>query len=421
MVASVIQELSPKDERTKLLREKLTIIQEAQVSAVSAGFTAASNLQLLRRDALLKNFNFQPQVLAAVRTAPFEGYHVVGPEPKVLQNRVRAIRQADVMTGSSLTFLPKQRESKPSKKVTSSKKTAPRPSVFDRLGSPTSTTRTVTQEPPFRAGAGRTCPRSFQGSKKSGKASSASSTRQRWQVPGGGSSGRLCPALAESAGQLPGHRHRRGRGGHCIPATTSAHPSKHQFPDQEQPTGSSASRRCLADEGSHRTSHQREVPGILQSVVSGSQEDRRSMPCNRPVHSQPPHGDTALQDGDTRVRPICHQKSGVDGVDRHTGCLSSCTDASRCPQVSAFRGQQEGVPVHLSSVWTGDFSTGVHLAAETCRVQGEVDRCHVHALGQGEGPLVRVPAIQDGPASTAEDRSVTTSVWISLVKIRGIL
>ena len=85
MVASVIEELSPKDEHSKLLREKLTIIQEAQVSAVSAGFAAASNLQLLRRDALLRNFNFQPPVLSAVRTAPFEGHHVVGPEPKVLQ------------------------------------------------------------------------------------------------------------------------------------------------------------------------------------------------------------------------------------------------------------------------------------------------------------------------------------------------
>ena len=380
IVASVIEELSTKDEGTKLLREKLAIIQEAQVSAVSAGFAAVSNLQLLHRDALLKNFNFQPQVLAAVRTAPFEGDHVVGPKPKVLQNRVRAIRQADVMTGSSLTFLPKQRESKTSKKVTSSNKTAPRPSVFDRLGSPTSTPRTVTQEPPFQAGAGRARPRSFQGSKKSGKASSATSTRQRWRVPGGGSSGRLCPALAESAGQLPGHRHRRGRGGHCIPAMTSAHPSKHQFPDQEQPTGSSASRRCLADEGSHRASHQREVPGILQLVVSGSQEDRRSTTCNRPVHSQPPHGGTALQDGDARVRPICHQKSGVDGVDRHTGCLSSCTDASGCPQVSAFRGQQEGVPVHLSSVWTGDFSTGVHQAAETRRVAVKVARCEATRL-----------------------------------------
>ena len=150
MVASVIEELSPKDERSKFLREKLTIIQEAQVSAVSAGFAAASNLQLLRRDALLRNFNFQPPVLSAVRTAPFEGHHVVGPEPKVLQARVRAIRQADHMTGSSVTFA-RQKEVKTSTK-TSSKKTAPRPSVFDRLGSPTSTTqRTVTQEPPFPA------------------------------------------------------------------------------------------------------------------------------------------------------------------------------------------------------------------------------------------------------------------------------
>ena len=57
MVASVIEELSAKDQRTKLLHEKLGIIQEAQVLA---GFAAASNLQLLRRDVLLKNFGFQP-------------------------------------------------------------------------------------------------------------------------------------------------------------------------------------------------------------------------------------------------------------------------------------------------------------------------------------------------------------------------
>ena len=138
MVASVIEELSPKDERSKSLREKLAIIQEAQVSA---GFAAASNLQLLRRDALLKNFGFQPQVLSSVRTAPFEGSHVVGPEPKVLQNRVRTIRQADRMAGSSVTFAQKHREPKTSSKVTSSKKPAPRPSVFDRLGSPNSTTQ----------------------------------------------------------------------------------------------------------------------------------------------------------------------------------------------------------------------------------------------------------------------------------------
>ena len=265
MVASVIEELSFKDERSKLIREKLAIIQEAQVSAVSAGFAAASNLQLLRRDALLKNF--QPQVLSSVRTAPFEGSHVVGPEPKVLQNHVCAIRQADRMAGSSVTFDQKNREPA-STKVTSSKKTAPRPSVFDRLGSPTSTPqRTVTQESPFRADARRACSRPFQGSKKSGKASSSTSTRQRWWVPGGGSPGRLCPALAESAGQLPGHRHHQGQGGHCFPATALAHPSKHQFPDQKQPSGPSASSRWLADEGSHRAGLQRDETFVMPTFM----------------------------------------------------------------------------------------------------------------------------------------------------------
>ena len=64
MVASLIEELSPKDQRSKLLWEKLAIIQEAQVAAVSAGFAAASNLQLLRQEALLKNFGFQPKFWA---------------------------------------------------------------------------------------------------------------------------------------------------------------------------------------------------------------------------------------------------------------------------------------------------------------------------------------------------------------------
>ena len=316
MVASVIEELCPKDERTKLLREKLAIIQEAQVSAVSAGFAAASNLQLLHCDALLKNFGFQPQGLSTVRTAPFEGSHVLGPEPKELQNRVRAIRQADRMAGSSVTFAQKHRESMSGTKATSSRKTDSRTSVFDRLGSPAATTtqRTVTQEQPCRAGAGRGARhRPYpEARKKSGKSSAASSTRQRWRVPGGGSPGRLCPcpALAESTGQLPGHRHCRGRGEHCIPATTSAHPSVHQLRDQKQPTRPPASRGCLAVEGGHRAGHQHDIPRVLQPVVPGPKEDRRSAACDRSLHSQPPHGSSTLQDGDARVRPFSHQKSG---------------------------------------------------------------------------------------------------------------
>ena len=101
-------------------------------------------------DALLKNFGFQPQVLSTVRTAPLEGSHVLGPEPKVLQNRVRAIRQADRMAGSSVTFTQKHRESKSSMKVTSSRKTAFRTPAFDQPGSPTATREEWHRSRPFQ-------------------------------------------------------------------------------------------------------------------------------------------------------------------------------------------------------------------------------------------------------------------------------
>ena len=55
----------------------------------------------------------------------------------------------------------------------------------------------------------------------------------------------------------------------------------------------------------------------------------------------------------------------VSNVTRLMWCLPSSSDASGCPQVSAFHGQQ-GVPVHLSSIWTGNLSTRVHLAAANC-------------------------------------------------------
>ena len=55
------------------------------------------------------------------------------------------------------------------------------------------------------------------------------------------------------------------------------------------------------------------------------------------------------------------------------------------------------------------FATFANRRLAVSGPQGTVDRCHVHALGQREGPPVRVPAIQDGPSSTAEDRSVTRS------------
>ena len=126
--------------------------------------------------------------------------------------------------------------------------------------------------------------------------------------------------------------------------------------------------------------HQHDIPRILQPVVPGPQEDRRSATCDQSLHSQPPHGSSTLQDGDARVRPFSHQKSGVDGIDRHTRCLPSCSDAPGRPQVSAFRGQQECVPVHLSSIWAGYFSTRVHQAAAARRSAVKAARCEATRL-----------------------------------------
>ena len=293
-----------------------------------------------------------------MRTAPFEGYHVLGPEPKVPKNRVCAVRQADRMAGSSVTFTQKHRESRSSTKVTSSRKTTSRTSVFDRLVSPTHTTtpRTVTQEPPLRAGAGRGARhRPYpDGRKKSGKASASSATRQCWRVPGGGSPGGLCPALAESAGQLPGHQRCWGCDGHCIPATASTHALVHQLPDQKQPAGPPATVDALLMKGSIERVTNVTSPGYHSWLVLVPKKTGDLRPIIRPLHFQLPRGSSTLQDGDARVRPLSHQKSGVDGMDSHTWCLRSCSYAPGRPQVTTLRGQQESVPIHLSSIWAGD-------------------------------------------------------------------
>ena len=109
-------------------------------------------LQLLRRDALLKNFGFQPQVLRVVHTAPFEGSHVVGPEPKVLQQREHNIRHADRMSGSSVTF------QKMTKVATTSQVTKKTPKVktVNRPGLLCLTVWGLQVNPPFRGPSHRT-------------------------------------------------------------------------------------------------------------------------------------------------------------------------------------------------------------------------------------------------------------------------
>ena len=271
----------------------------------------ASSLQLLCRDALLKNFGFQPQVLSTVRTAPFESSRVLGPEPKVLQNTLRTIRQVDWMAGSSFTFAQRHRDSKSSRKAMSSKKTTSRTSVFDRLGSPTATKtqRTVTQEPPFRAGAGRGVRhRPYSDNrKKSGKFSAASSTNQRWRVPGGG--------LADFAPHWLSLLGNCRATGIVEDGVGSAFQQRHQLTHQCVSFRTRNSRQDLQQaldvlllKGAKERVTNMTSLGYYNRLflVPKKTGDLRSV-----ILSQPPHDSATLQDGDARVRPFSHQKWAI--------------------------------------------------------------------------------------------------------------
>ena len=368
MVASVIEELSPKDQRLKLLLEKLTIIQEAQVSAVSAGFAADSNLQLLRRDALLKKFGFQPQVLSTVRTAPFEGSHVLGPDPKELQNRVRAIRQADRMAGSSVTLFRRPKTTRlAQRRHHLPRRASPEPPSFIVL---VRLQLLLDREPWQRSSPFVLAPSG--GPATDPTQINAARLRRLLQLPlpGGVDGVQVGARLADFAPQwrsLPGHRHCRGRGGSYVPSKTSANPPVHQLPDQKQPARPPASRGCLAVEGGHRAGHQRDIPRVLQPTVSGSQEDGRFSSGDRSFHSQTPYGSSTLQNGDTGIRPCSHQKSRVNSVHSYPRRISTCPYAPSRLEVSALCGQQESLPIHLSTLQIGIFTSRVHQALATSR------------------------------------------------------
>ena len=297
------------------------------------------------------------------------------------------MRQADRMAGSSVTFVQKPKESNQTstKKTSSTKKNQQaRTSVFERLGSPSTMTvqRTVSQDQSFRAGACRGARRwPFPGQRKKARtATAASSAGQRWWGAGGGSPGRLCPLVEKSAGLLSSHQHCQGWGGHSFSSMTSAYPSVHQLPGQKQLPGSPAGSGCPAGQGSHREGQQHDFSRVLQPAVAGSEKDRRPSSSNRLVHTEPAHGGVLLQDGNSGVRQIHHQKPGVDSLHRHSQHLSACPDAQGHKKVSAFCGQQVSLPVHLSPLWIGNFISGVHKATAPSRSSVKTARCQAAHL-----------------------------------------
>ena len=193
----------------------------------------------------------------------------------------------------------------------SSKKTTSRTSVFDRLGSPTATTtqRTVTQEPPFRAGAGRGVRhRPYSDNrKKSGKFSAASSTNQRWRVPGGG--------LADFAPHWLSLLGNCRATGIVEDGVGSAFQQRHQLTHQCVSFRTRNSRQDLQQaldvlllKGAKERVTNMTSLGYYNRLflVPKKTGDLRSV-----ILSQPPHDSATLQDGDARVRLFSHQKWAI--------------------------------------------------------------------------------------------------------------
>ena len=321
---------------------------------MSAGFAAVSNLQLLRQDALLKN-SCKCWVLWG------------RPRLRALTSWVLNPRCCRTGLGPS----GKQTGWQARRWHLSRKPRRPRQARK----------RTVSQEQPFRAGANRRARhRPYPEQRKKARKASASSARQCWRGPGGGSPGELCPTVEESAGHLSGHQHCRGWGRHHFPSKTSAHPSVHQLPDQKRLARPPAGCGCLAVEGGHRAGYQRDIPRVLQLTVSGAEKDRRSSSSNRPIHSEPPHGSSTLQDGITRIRPISHQKSRVDSLHRHPRRVSPCPDAPSRTELSAICGQQESLPIHSSTLRIGNITLRVHQAVTPGSSSVKAARCEAARL-----------------------------------------
>ena len=61
--------------------------------------------------------------------------------------------------------------------------------------------------------------------------------------------------------------------------------------------------------------HQCNIPWVLQPTVSRPQEDGRCSSGDRPLHSQPPHGSSTLQDGDTGIRSVIRSQEWTVSID----------------------------------------------------------------------------------------------------------
>ena len=259
---------------------------------MTSGFAAASSLQLLRRDTLLQNFSFQPQVLSIVGTAPFEGSHVLGLEG----------------TTATCTQYPTHRQDVRIIKSRSRK----RPK---RLLHPRALRRRV---------------RSYVHNKP----------------------GCRCLIVWGLLVSPPPFRGPRMAGSH-FPTATSTHPSQHRFPHQEQPTRIlQLDCGCPAVQRSHSEGPEWSISRVLQPAVSGAEEDRGSVSRHRSFYIESAPGGAALQNGNIGIYMSSHQDPRMDHILRckRETLISMfwCTGSSRRTCDSEWTKRPTSSPVYHS-------------------------------------------------------------------------
>ena len=353
---------------------------------MSSGFAAASNLQLLRRDALLQNFGFQPQVLSIVRTAPFDsiwGIACVGSGAKMAaassQEHATSRQNGRVVcdlpeNDQGLSINTGQQGSKYWQDSTDQDVSFWPFGIFQPTIDHTEDYHSGQAVLLCRRRQGRPEPSNVSHGRKTSGASQAPAAGRRWRVTGGGSPGRLWVGL--NFVQLPHLTH------HSIAFRT-----RNSRQDLQQAAD------ALLSKGAIERGLESSL-GFYSWLFLVPKKTRHLPPVIDLFTFESSPGGAPLQNGNPGVRSSSHQKPRMDRLRRHKRCLSPCPNAQGRQKVPAIQSEQEDLPVHLSTFWIGNFTSGIYQASKTCRSLVKTARCQAARLLGRLADLRRVSSIK---------------------------
>ena len=112
------------------------------------------------------------------------------------------------------------------------------------------------------------------------------------------------------------------------------------------------------------------ISWVLQSPVSSPQASPKMEASDRLKQAQRLPTCRKVQNGNTRVHQGLSDSRGMGVVDRLIRRLHSHTHPPKLKEVPKVLPQVTGVPVHLSSFWTGHSPTGIYNTCKGSEVDG---------------------------------------------------